>query len=321
MIFGQNMYVNNKCDNFLQNKKIFNFDIVQNKKYFHVQNIKIHNYNRQNKKLCVYVPIKINSPVIPLSDVPKGSHQYDAVKNYKSAGIIPYTIHNNKVYFLLQININSNKRDSGWNDFGGKRNNQNETTASIAAREFNEETSCLFYLKDLENKIIIFPEHVGILPKDLFNNNFSPEHVGILPKDLFNNNFSSDDALSTKYYDLLKNNKNLEYSPDTIQILKSILAPAQYYYEKKIIDSEYLLYINTYKTYISYFVKVNYIPDTDIPDAEDIHISYDVRYMRKCKWFDYEEIMLLDGNSFHKRLQFTKIQKRIKNYYNKNMFI
>ncbi len=79
---------------------------------------------------------------------------YDAITNCKSAGIIPYAVHNGKIYFLFQRSSNPFKRkDSGWNDFGGKKINPTETTADVAAREFSEETSCLFYIKEMIDKL------------------------------------------------------------------------------------------------------------------------------------------------------------------------
>jgi 8-oxo-dGTP pyrophosphatase MutT (NUDIX family) len=83
----------------------------------------------------------------------KPNHEYkpyDAMNNCKSAGIIPYTIHNDTVYFLFQRSNNPLRRkDMGWNDFGGKHNYPGEKPINIAAREFSEETSCLFYLKEI----------------------------------------------------------------------------------------------------------------------------------------------------------------------------
>ena len=81
--------------------------------------------------------------------------QYDAMTNCRSAGIIPYTIYNDKLQFLLQkIDKPVKKKYSGWNDFGGKQIDLNETTASTAAREFSEETSCLFYLKENNDDVL-----------------------------------------------------------------------------------------------------------------------------------------------------------------------
>ena len=73
--------------------------------------------------------------------------KFDPIEKCKSAGIIPYAIHNNQVYFLFQKSDNPlRKKDDGWNDYGGKQGDPSETTAMTAAREFSEETSCLFYL-------------------------------------------------------------------------------------------------------------------------------------------------------------------------------
>jgi 8-oxo-dGTP pyrophosphatase MutT (NUDIX family) len=204
---------------------------------------------------------------------------YDAVSNCKSAGIIPYTIHDGIVYFLLQqAQYPSRKKDSGWNDFGGKRIKSNESTAETAAREFSEETSCLFYLKE--------------------------------------NNSAEFDS----FYTSLKNNIDLYYSNESVEILKKLIPLSQKYYTDKITAFLHPIYISSKETYISYFVKVDYIPDSDLPKAEDIHIPYETRYIRTCKWFTFEELMLLNEKDFHKRLQITKIQQRISDYFDKGHF-
>ena len=205
---------------------------------------------------------------------------YDAVEYCKSAGIIPYTIHNGIVLFLFQKEIDpSRKKNSGLNDFGGKRINNMESTAEIAAREFSEETSCLFYLQENIN----------------FNEN-------------------------NKYYDLLKDNDTLFYDDYIIDILKKLIPISQKYYYNKIMDLTSPIYVSSKETYISYFVKVPYIPENEIPRAEDIHIPYDVRYIRKCEWYTFNKLMELNPTDFHKRLQITKIQHRISNYYHKRLF-
>jgi hypothetical protein len=205
---------------------------------------------------------------------------YDAIGKCRSAGIIPYAIHNNKLYFLFQTAVSPiRKKNDGWNDFGGKKLVPCETTAEVAAREFSEETSCLFYIKDqlhLDNSNIM--------------------------------------------YDLLKDNENLYYSDDTIILLKKLIPDAQKYFTDKINEYALPLYVSSKETYISYLIKVCYIPTEDIPRAEDIHIPYEERYIRTCKWFTFEELMVLDEISFHKRLQITKIQQRINNYHKKGLF-
>ena len=204
---------------------------------------------------------------------------YDAITNCKSAGIIPYTIHNGVLYFLLQQGqCPLRKKDSGWNDFGGKRIGTTETTAETAAREFSEETSCLFYLK---------------------------EHIT---------------STSNNYYNMLRENNDLEYDDTAVKILKRLIPMSQKYYADKITEFVLPIYISSKETYISYFVKVDYIPESDLPRAEDIHIPYEIRYIRTCKWFTVDELISLNEKDFHKRLQITRIQQRIRNYYDKGLF-
>ena len=61
---------------------------------------------------------------------------YDKRKTY-SAGILPYTIRNKQIYYLL----GRDWRDEGWSDFGGKsEENDMNDTLKTAMREFYEET-------------------------------------------------------------------------------------------------------------------------------------------------------------------------------------
>lgn len=205
---------------------------------------------------------------------------YNAIANCKSAGIIPYTIHNDQLYFLLQKEVSPiSKKNSGWNDFGGKKLYLNENTADTAAREFSEETNCLFYLN---------------------------EHKSV-----------KNDA----YYNLFKDNNELKYDDHTIAKIKKIIPKSQEYFSANITKYIAPIYISTKETYISYFVKVSYIPEEDLPRAEDIHIPYEQRYIRNCKWLSTNEILALDEKDFHKRLQITRIQERIKKNIDKGVFV
>ena len=204
---------------------------------------------------------------------------YDAITNCKSAGIIPYSIYNGKLYFLLQQSVNPlRKKDYGWNDFGGKKIDPKENTSETAAREFSEETSCLFYLKEQNNDE------------------------------------------SKKLYDILKDNQELYYDDETISNLKKLIPISQKYFADKITEYVLPIYVSSKETYISYFIRVEYIPEKDLPRAEDIHIPYEYRYIRMCKWFTFDELMNIDEKDFHKRLQITRIKQRINNYHDKGLF-
>jgi hypothetical protein len=212
-------------------------------------------------------------------EYPKNRLTYNAILRSKGAGIIPYAFVDGEIYFLFQhADIPCKKKEVGWNDFGGKKNGD-ETTFNTASREFSEETSCLFYLKENDN-----------------------------------------DETNNILYRKLKNNFLLEYDDNTISDLLNILPLSQQFFLKKINETASPLYINSKETYISYFVKVQYVPAKDLPTAEDLHIKYDERYRRTCKWFTYNELMELDQTNFHRRLQITKIKQRIKSYYEKNLF-
>lgn len=207
-------------------------------------------------------------------------YRYDAINKCKSAGVIPYAIYQGALYFLFQKTIKPvKKKNDGWNDFGGKHINPVETTADIAAREFSEETSCLFYLKEKP----------------------TPE--------------------TERLYELLKDNELLHYDDTTVESLKELIQLSQRFYSDRITEFVLPIHISSKETYISYFVKVNYLPATDIPKAEDIHIPYEDRYIRTCKWFSFDELMSLNDNDFHPRLKITKIQQRINNYFDKGLFV
>lgn len=250
---------------------------------------KIHNTNQYFSPLNHRLNNTINE--IPNFDF----KPYDAITNCKSAGIIPYTIHNDTIYFLFQKAKNPlRKKDSGWNDFGGKKVNLIESTAETAAREFSEETSCLFYLKDQISKNSNEQNH------NEQNHNELLDYIEL--------------------YNLLKDNENLFYDEESTKKLQKLIPLSQKYYLDKITEFVLPVYISSKETYISYFVRVNYIPEEELPRAEDFHVSYENRYIRKCKWFTIEEIVALNEKDFHKRLQITKVQQRIRNYYDKGLF-
>lgn len=66
------------------------------------------------------------------------SFNYACIQEQKySAGILPYTIMNNTIYFLL----GKDKYEKSWADFGGKMERMdNNVKIATASREFHEET-------------------------------------------------------------------------------------------------------------------------------------------------------------------------------------
>lgn len=211
---------------------------------------------------------------------------YNPIERCKSSGVIPYTIHQGQLMFLFQrLDDPIRKKDSGWNDFGGKRIVYYdepkgvytiEESVQTAAREFSEETSCLFYANDHE----LFSE-----------------------------------------YRMLVDRPNLDYGEKEVKVLTEMIAKSAEYHAKKINQVVIPLYVSSKETYISYFLRVNYLPASDLPRAEDIHIDYPDRYYRTCQWFTMEELMQLPETSFHKRLQITRVQQRIASYYEMDHFI
>ena len=62
---------------------------------------------------------------------------HDKKRGGYSAGILPYTIRNDKIYYLL----GRDWRDEGWSDFGGKvEDKDSNNVKKTAMREFYEET-------------------------------------------------------------------------------------------------------------------------------------------------------------------------------------
>lgn len=227
--------------------------------------------------------------------------KYNAILRSKGSGIIPYAIVNDIVYFLLQhADIPCKKKEFGWNDFGGKQNNPNESTYEVAAREFSEETSCLFYLKENSN-----PQNDNLYGR-LRNNDETRQ------------NYSKIDE--SPLWGDEQTIKNPTIDEQTITDLINTIPLAQHFYSKRINEYMSPLYISSKETYISYLVRVEYIPAKDIPKSEDLHIPYTDRYTRICKWFTFNELMEFNNLQFHKRLQITKIKQRIKIYYERKLF-
>src|SRR5690606_23791136 len=100
------------------------------------------------------------------------------------------------------------------------------------------------------------------------------------------------------------------------EYLGELINNATQYYENKLSDSVKLLFVNCKDIYISYFLKVDYIPVENIPNTEDLHIHYDDRYIRECQWFTYEQMLNMNDTDFHKRLQISHIKKKLESYNN-----
>jgi len=64
----------------------------------------------------------------------------------KGGGVLPVTIHNNKLHFLFGLD------EDGWSDFGGSREN-NETPFQTAVREGCEELNGFFNCKTLKSYV------------------------------------------------------------------------------------------------------------------------------------------------------------------------
>lgn len=102
----------------------------------------------------------------------------------KASGILPYTIINNEIYFLLQ-KIN---KTNLYSDFGGKREKNDNSIKYTAAREFSEETNGYFFNEnkdiskiktdnDLIKKSRIIIESLLIYKNPLYIYNFNGKYL------------------------------------------------------------------------------------------------------------------------------------------------
>lgn len=208
------------------------------------------------------------------------SSEHNVVKlrrlSTKSAGIIPFCIYNGSVMLLMQKIIKPIKKRKGWNDFGGKSNGCHETAFEIAAREFSEETSCLFYVKEVMTDIAF---------NDMVNR--------------------------------IKNHSNDNSS--LIHSIVSLLPLSKKHFTDKL--SKCPMYINLRNSYTTFLLRVPYIDVNDLPPAEDIHVNYEKRYYRECKWFSLDEFTSLEQADFHQRLHAHKIKNIVMSYYSRGMLI
>jgi hypothetical protein len=210
--------------------------------------------------------------------------------NIKAAGVIPFTIINNELYFLFQRTVRpQTSKNIGWNDFGGKKEQSYEDSLDIAARELSEETSCLFYLSDIiTNKI-----------EPNINLNYTKKQYS----ELFEN---------------LKDNANNYYSQNTIDDLKNIIPLATQHYITKL--SNDMINFKIKDIYMTYLMYVNYIPAEYLPKSEDVHVNYSERYIRECKWIKYSDLLNIVDDDFHRRIKVMHLKNKIKTLHDKKFF-
>jgi hypothetical protein len=205
--------------------------------------------------------------------------KYDVLNNAQGAGIIPYTYRDDELMFLFQKTIfPDTTKNRGWNDFGGKRDDKLDVDSKqTACREFSEETSCLFYLKEHNN--------------------------------------TDNDLL---YAEISKSDT---FKPESLDALRDNFTPSRDYYLDRIntYDSDkFNLHIK--EIYVSYFCWVPWIHQDDFPEHEDIHMYYEYRYVRECRWLTIDEVLALDDGEFHKRLQIMKIKNKIQDLWEQKLF-
>lgn len=276
---------------------------MDSNEYIHINKLNVKNLNilhtdtdvndlQQNQNLNINTLNIENLNVVyannPNTRFPFIKNRYDPRNKCKSGGIIPFTVVDNKFYFLFhQYDSRSNPKNIGWNDFGGRKDNQDPNNAYTAAREFCEETSCIFYI-------------------------YSKPDLSVV--------LNGVEYLQPQILDMLKKNDTLSYDATAVSILCELIPRAAKYYAN-IIDTDSAMYVHVGDIYISYFMQVDYVPVDIIPNAEDIHINYNVRHLRTCKWISYDELMNLRIRDFHRRLQITKIQHKIREIFSKKLLV
>jgi hypothetical protein len=118
-------------------------------------------------------------------------------------------------------------------------------------------------------------------------------------------------------YDILAryewNFDNLEH----LQLMELIDDSSNHY--KQLLMQRLDMYFKSKNGYICYFVPIEYIDPSLLFPSEDIHIAYDSRYIRECKWFTYEELRNL-GNNKHKRLVYTNMNMILDDLISKDKF-
>jgi len=212
----------------------------------------------------------------------------------KGSGIIPYCQNGSEILFLLQKEEKGGSRkNSGWNDFGGKRLMDSELPHNTAAREFSEETSCLFYLK--EGGDHSYPNLYEELKDNeslIYDKQALKSLVELIP-------------LASKFYEeRIGTDQTDEVGQHTDEVDQTTLP-----------SSPGVVCVNSNHAYSTYFLEVPYIPAEDIPRAEDIHIPYKNRYIRSCKWFTYHDLFKLHKSQVHKRLNLHKIVQAVGQIY------
>lgn len=95
------------------------------------------------------------------------SFNYACIQEQKySAGILPYTIMNNTIYFLL----GKDKYEKSWADFGGKVERvDNNVIAATASREFHEETLGVVVHKDYMFELLNLHESDNVIQSKTLN--------------------------------------------------------------------------------------------------------------------------------------------------------
>lgn len=218
---------------------------------------------------------------------------FSELYNYKASGIIPYTYIDNKLHFLLQKLDNPTKKYNGWNDFGGRKIN------------YNSDDFIIYNPDDNDGSVIIENNSMITACREFC------EETSCL---FYLNDIGLQDA--QYFYDIYKDRKELDYDQIERDNLKKIINIGTKYYKNKL-KNNLQLRMSCDGVYICYLMPVEYIPASDIPHAEDIHINRIDRYNREVKWFRYDDLLAINDHLIHKRLRLVKLKNKLKKFIDK----
>lgn len=206
---------------------------------------------------------------------------YDILKHAKGAGVIPYTFIDGSLYFLFQRST-------------FPVNPKNQGWNDFGGKKDGDDGDAI----------------------DIASREFTEETNCLF---YLRENLSTEG--NAKLFELLQHRDDMSYSDDAVVNLKKLLPIAKTYYNIKLRNQNQELKLKIKETYASYFIYVPFIEAEIIPKAEDLHVDYDIRYMRECKWISFNELKEMNDEEFHKRLQIVKIKARIQDLFNRNLFI
>lgn len=112
--------------------------------------------------------------------------------------------------------------------------------------------------------------------------------------------------------------QDLHFLPEVTDrhLLTSQIKDGTEYYYQRLLNSP-TMYINNQDSYVVFFLEIPYLPSSHLPLHEDMHIEYEDRYQRICKWVDLKTLNNLPVASLHIRLRTKTWEKKLKHVIQK----